>query len=119
MPEEVVIGYVANENAVQLKEGGISHHDLKPLWTKGTFLRSTSILSGPSKSIQRHNSQLKSTKLPFLQRKKPKHLEFFPTGFQITAFPTLLAIVGLTGYGTFKAAFAFYRIANGFYQRSL
>jgi hypothetical protein len=38
-----------------------------------------------------------------MKRSKATQLDFFPTGFVITALPTLLVLLGGLGYGSYKS----------------
>jgi hypothetical protein len=125
MPTSVLIGYVPSESSVQLKSNGDNTLAFEPLWSPSLFGSSVSTVSIPVSKMSKvsHSSQQAEREktaiklLPILKRRKPYHLEFFPTGFKITAFPTLLTILGLTGYTTFKAGNFLFRFGRDLYEK--
>lgn len=113
MPLELLTGYVPppSSSPVQFKktQGSSSSNSLEPLWSSSLFSYHSSTISVPANRIKASKShrdgvwqQVIVAPVPSMRRKKPKHLDFFPMGFKITAFPTLLTMLGLTGFALFK-----------------
>lgn len=109
-PIDLQVGYCpSNSNIYQLssKTNG-EIFELEPIWTSNHFIKSKPILSWTLPSITTKNitqDGLKENKrclIGKMKRAKPDHLEFFPTGFVITAFPTFATILGVSAYLGFR-----------------
>jgi hypothetical protein len=114
MPIELLTGYILTSSSIM--QASLSSSSLAPIWPTSLFTLQTSTIIAPFSKIEDSfvdeesalHKQL-SAPAPFKLRRKAKHLEFFPSGFIITAFPTLLTVLGLTGYTTFKVGLYAYR----------
>jgi hypothetical protein len=124
IPTPLLVSYVPSQSSVHSKQNSATSLGLEPLWRKDLFSEEVSTLSVPLEKLKgvsnvtiasREKEQLIT--LPILKRKKPVHLEFFPTGFVITAIPTLLTIVGLTSFATYKVGYAAFRLGRQYYER--
>lgn len=115
IPFDLLTGYIPPSSDSQVKKKESASLSLEPLWSPSLFSRQSSTIVVPINGIRIFSLNMEvvrkqlSAPQPFMLRKKPKHLEFFPSGFMITAFPTLLSIVGLTTFAIFKAGMAVYK----------
>lgn len=113
-PLELLTSYVPCSSAARL-----NGNRLLPLWPTSLFSEKVSVIGLPSSRIESFNGLVQPSlshnlsAIPYMKRKKPTHLDYFPTGFKITALPTLLTTLGLIGFGVFKTSvFAYHNVAR-------